>query len=60
MKKTLIGVLAAAILAIPTTAFAAQSPQTQTAAVVEADAAQNCCGVNAACCNVPGGSSCCN
>lgn len=54
MKKTLIGVLAAAILAIPTTAFAAQSQQTQTAPV------QKCCTVNAACCTVPGGSSCCN
>jgi len=69
MKKTLIGVLAAALVMIPATAFAAQTAATENApATVESttqdsqttDLNDCCIGFTAPCCNVPAAGSCCS
>ncbi|GEM_PF-7050263 len=61
MKKMLIGVFTAALIAIPATAFAAQpKTTTETPVAVESQAVGCCVGGTGACCTVAGGSSCCN
>jgi len=69
MKKTLIGVFAAALVMIPATAFAAQTKPAQiTPAAVETTAEDSqatdlndcCIGFTAPCCNVQAAGSCCS
>jgi len=61
MKKMIIGVITAALIAIPATVFAAPTGRTAVLAVEsQTESLGSCCvGRTAPCCTINGGGNCC-